>query len=66
MIKQVAVRVRAIPTAVAWGIGLLTLGVCLIGVSLLFHVSIFALVGTWVLFFSSGIGGWLLGRSTKS
>ena len=65
MIKQVAVRVKAIPTAVAWGIGLLTLGVCLIGVSLFSHFSIFAMVGTWMLFFSSGVGGWLLGRGTK-
>jgi hypothetical protein len=63
--ERVKVRVKGIPATVAWGIGLLTLGLCLIGVSLFSHFSIFAIVGTWVLFFSSGIGGWLLGRGTK-
>ncbi|MBE0415627.1 MAG: hypothetical protein IBX36_03700 [Dehalococcoidia bacterium] len=65
MMEKVRERVKRISASVALGIGLLTLGVCLIVVSLFFHVSIFALVLTWILFSSAGAGGWLIGRGTR-
>jgi len=65
MIEKVKAKVEGISKSVAWGIGLLALGLGLIVVSLVFHISIFAMVLTWGLFFSAGIGGWLIGRGTK-
>ncbi len=65
MIEKVKAKVRGIPASVAWGLGLIVVGLCLIGVSLLFHVSIFGMVLTWVLLFSASIGGWLIGRGTR-
>ncbi len=58
-------RVKEIPASIAWGSGLIAIGLVLIGISLLSHYSLFAMVLTWVTFFSTGIGGWLLGRGTK-
>ena len=65
MIERVRAKIRRISASVAWGISLLVLGVVLIGVSLFFHISIFAMVLTWVLFFVAGIGGWLIGRGNR-
>ncbi len=58
-------RVKEIEVSIAWGTGLIAIGLALIVVSLRFHYSLFAMVLTWVMFFSTGIGGWLLGRGTK-
>lgn len=44
---------------------LLAIGFVLVGASMFFHYSLFANILTWVMFFTTGIGGWLLGRGTK-
>ena len=65
MLQRAKAKVREVPASIAWGTGLLLLSLGLIGVSLLFHWSPLAIVLTWVMFFSTGIGGWLIGRGVK-
>lgn len=65
MIEKVKERVRGISASVALGVSLLAVGLGLIVVSLAFHMSLFAMVLTWVLYFSAGIGGWLIGLGSK-
>jgi len=65
MIEKVQERVKQIPASVVCGAGLITVGLALVIISLAFHYSLFAIIGTSVMFFSTGIGGWLIGRGTQ-
>lgn len=65
MIEKVRKRAGEIPASLVWGSGLITTGLAIVGISSFFHYSLFATILTWVMFFSTGIGGWLLGRGTK-
>ena len=65
MIERAREMVKEIPASTAWGLGLITIGFVLVSASMLFHYSLFAMILTGVMFFSTGIGGWLLGRESK-
>lgn len=63
--SKVKAKVEEISSSLILGIGLLILALCILGISLMFHKSLFAIVLTWVMFFSSAIGGWIIGQSQR-